>query len=108
MANPPQLVKTVGESVCILLGVANPTDWKTFKKLLGNPSPLINMITDYDYDKGSIHFRRQNFWSTFFAYLLLLEMRRRKKIHSFEEKLCAFYSINHLVLMQNRQIKRTI
>jgi hypothetical protein len=46
---PPQMVKTVGEFVCILLGLANPTDWKTFTELLGKSS-FIDLIKAYDCD----------------------------------------------------------
>jgi hypothetical protein len=47
--SPPQMVKIVAESVCILLGLANPTDWKTFTKLIGQSS-FIDMLRNYDCD----------------------------------------------------------
>lgn len=47
--NPPEMVQTVMEAVCILLG-AKP-DWQTSKALLGDTNFLRNL---YNYDKDNI------------------------------------------------------
>ena len=52
MANPPAAVKTALESICMLLGVENATDWKTIRSVIVKES-FVPSIVSFDTDNIS-------------------------------------------------------